>query len=192
MLNNSGKINILIIIIIVLVNMIILGVAYFFLIYQSEPNGDASPELTTLEKTEVAPHRQKVDPTPSSLNTERSSSGFGDHSAYNTGGKDYLKDFALFNIDPLTINLAGEEPKYLVVSIAFEYRLSDKKLPDELRNKIPLLKDKLISYFSKLRIEDVRNHDNREIFKDDIISIINQLLLEGRITNVLFDQFVFQ
>ena len=190
MRDNIGKINILVVVIIVLVQVIILGGGYFFFI--RDTSQEAPQKLQTLERTEVqtAP-RPRVEPSPERVNNG-SSQGFIDTGVYDAGGKDYIKEYSLFNLGDLTIVLSGPETTYLVVGITFEYRQSDKKLPDEMRNKTPIFKDRLIAYFSRLTLDDIKNHENRDIFKEDILRIINSQLLEGRITNVLFEQFVFQ
>jgi flagellar basal body-associated protein FliL len=190
MLNNSGKINILVVIIIILVQCIIAGVAWF--LFFREPQPEPQPRLQTLERTEVQQSgRQRVEPTASRLNTDQHQ-GFVDHQNFEIGGKDYLRTYALFTLNDITINLAGPESRFLVVGVTLEYRQADRRLPDELKNKTAIFNDRLINYFSRLTIEVVRNHENRDIFKDDIMSIINGQLLEGRITNVLFEKFVFQ
>jgi len=195
MKRDSGKINILVIIIIVLTNVIILGTGYYFFIIKPSRSEDQLQQqrLNTLERVDVqAPQRQRIEPTPNRLNAGNNQQGFVDTQVFDVGGKDYLKNYALYNIESLTINLAGKDPTYLVVAVTLEYRQSDKKLPDELKMKTPIFKDKLIGYFSRLSIDVVRDNNYREIFRDDILSIINGQLLEGRVTNVLFEQFVFQ
>ena len=190
MFNNNGKINILVVIIIVLVQVIILGGGYFFFI--RDTSEEPPQRLQTLERTEVQPPpRPRVEPNLDRA-SNNSSQGFSDSGIYDGGGKDYIKEYALFNLGDLTIVLSGPETTYFVVGITFEYRQSDKKLPDEMRNKTPIFKDRLIGYFSRLTIDDIKVYENRDIFKEDILRIVNGQLLEGRITNVLFEQFVFQ
>ena len=193
MYNNFGKINILVVIIIVLAQVIIFGAGYFLFVRDATP---VEPQrLNTLERTDVEPPRQRVEPRVEphlNRHNEGHSSGFADSGSFDAVGKDYIKEYALYNLGDLTINLAGSDTRYLVVSISLEHRQADRRLPDELKNKTPIIRDRLISYFSRLTIDDIRNNDNREIFKDDIIRTLNGLLLEGRITYVVFEQFVFQ
>ncbi len=177
-MNNKGKINILIIVIIVLVQLII-GVAIYFLFLRekSEPIRLKALETTTLTDTTSSISKDKDD---------------NDLKSNSFDAKDYIKDYTIFSIGDLIINPYGSESRFFIISISFEHRQAEKKLPDELKNKTPLIKDRLIGYFSRLAIEDLQKIDNRDIFKDDIMKTVNSMLTEGRITNVFFEQYVIQ
>ncbi len=106
--------------------------------------------------------------------------------------KDYINDYSVYSLGDIVVNIPGAETHYLVVTVAFEYQLKDKKLPDELKNKDVLIKDKLNSYFAAKTLEDLQDITKREKMKEDILDEVNQMLLEGEITKVLFAQFVIQ
>jgi flagellar basal body-associated protein FliL len=200
MLNNKGKINILVIIIIVLLWALSAGGLYIYFTYIKPP---ATPEKSGLQPVTVAPPSQPpivnppnpaVSPSVGTRDASKSGSTFGGDSDSYSGGKDYVKDFALFALgkEPLTVNLSGQDQHFLIIAVVFEYRLTDKELPAELSAKTPVFKDRLLQYFSKLTIDDVKEMNNRDIFKGDIMKIINNSLIKGRITDVIFDQFMFQ
>ncbi len=106
--------------------------------------------------------------------------------------KDYIKDYTVYSLGDIVVNIPGDETHYLVVTVAFEYQLKDKKLPDELKNKDVLIKDKLNSYFAAKTLAELQDITKRDKMKEDIMEQVNEMLLEGEITKVLFAQFVIQ
>ncbi|MCL2062797.1 MAG: flagellar basal body-associated FliL family protein [Candidatus Cloacimonetes bacterium] len=182
MRNNIGRINILVIIIIILVQLIIAGGIYFY--FWMNNDGEESPQrMQGLQQTDVPTQRREE-----SRNSDRGSFTEGGF----TGAKDYTRDFAIFNVGDIIVNPLGSESRFLVLIVLFEYRLADRRLPAELQNKAPMFRDRITQYFSRITIEDLRDVENRDIFRDDIIRVINNLLVEGRITDVFFEQFVLQ
>lgn len=181
MIDTKGKINIIVIIVIILVQLLIAAGLYFFVLKEK----DEPVKLTTLEKTEILPQKQT---SVASRNSEIRSSD----TIQSLEARDYIKDFTIFDLGDLIVNPLGTESRFFIVTISFEHRQSDRRLPDELKNKVPLFRDRLIGYFSRLTVDDLRNIENRDIFKDDIMQMINSMLTEGRITNVFFEQFVIQ
>ena len=179
--NNFGKINALVIIIIVLVQLLISVCIYFFLLRSS---GEEQPQrLSTLQQTEVYQPPRNEEPRHSE---NRSFSG---GSSY--GAKDYTRDFAIFNLGQSIVNPSGVD-RLFITTVLFEYRQTDRRLPAELQNKAPMMKDRVAGYFSRLSLEDLRDVENRDIFRDDIMRIINNLLVDGRITDVFFEEFIIQ
>lgn len=178
-MNNKGKISILIIVIIVLVQLIIGATIYFlFLREKTEPI-----KLKTIESANITNPKTQINDNSLEHN---------DSSLTSFDAKDYIKDYTIFAIGDLIVNPFGTESRFFIVSISFEHKQADKKLPDELTNKTPLIKDKLIYYFSRLSVEELQKIDNRDIFKEDIMKTVNSMLTTGRITNVLFEQYVIQ
>ena len=172
MKNNHGKVNILAIISIVLFTTLLATFAWLFI-----PRMDA-------------PREKNERPRPLAQQTEVVYDDY-DRGGASYGAKDYVKDYTLYDLDNLIVNPVGSD-RYLVLTIQLEHRQADKKLPDELKNKTPLLMDELNLYFSKQTIEDLKDVENRAKFKDDTLRSINRMLLEGRVTDVFFPQFVVQ
>jgi len=181
MFNNQGKVNVLVIIIIVLVQLLITVGVYLFVLRDTE---EAPRPMSPL-----AEHRTEV---PVQQNNNQQQRGGNFDTGLGGGARDFTRDFTLFSLGDVIVNPAGADSRFFIASVSFEHRQSDRNLPVELRNKTPLLKDRLISYFSRLTVEDLRNIDNREMFREDIMRSVNNVLIEGRITNVIFEQFVIQ
>ena len=189
-MNNFGKINILVIIIIVLVQALLFGglFVWFFVFNQDQNDSPQMRPVTTLERTEVAPAEQ----SRAQNRNERGGDRGGDRGgAVGFGARDFTRDFTLFNLDDIIVNPAGVD-RFFITSLALEHRQADRNLPNELRNKTPLIKDALIGYFSRLTVEELRDIDKREDYRDDVMRLINGMLIEGRVTNVVFQQWVIQ
>jgi flagellar basal body-associated protein FliL len=188
--NESGKVNLIIVAIIVVVQLILLGVVYFLFFHAPQ---NVQPRMAPIERTDVDVFVPRPTDSRSEPTQERARTG----SNWEPGGgvaKDYLKDYTIFQLGDIVVNptLTTDENRFFVVSVSFEYRRADKKLPDELKQKVPLFRDGVMSYFSRLTVEDLRQFDNREVFKEDLMKMMNSLLVEGRITDVFFEQFVLQ
>jgi flagellar basal body-associated protein FliL len=190
--NESGKVNLIVVAIIIVVQLLLAAGVYF--LFFSAPS-EVQPTMTAIERTDVdvfipRPTEARNEPT-SERNRPAGSS------MWEVGGgvaKDYLKDYTIFQLGDIVVNptLTTDENRFFVVSVSFEYRRADRKLPDELKQKSPLFRDGVMGYFSRLTVDDLRNFENREIFKEDLMRMMNNLLVEGRITDVFFEQFVLQ
>jgi flagellar FliL protein len=148
--------------------------------------------MTFILKKNNAPVQQVVQNSEENHSRKSSKKSKRHKKSSEDDDKDYIKDYTVYSLGDIVVNIPGEETHYLVVTIAFEYQLKDKKLPDELKNKDVLIKDKLNSYFAAKNLADLQDITKREKMKEDILEEVNQMLLEGEITKVLFAQFVIQ
>jgi len=180
-MNNKGKINILVIIIIVVVQLIAVAAVWWFFIRETgevEPTGPKP-----IAKTEVEPP-----PSTDKKTDDTSTTGTDNGKAL-----DFIKDYAIFSLGDVVLNPKGAEKNtFFITTISFQYRLADKNIAVELKNKTPLFRDSILSYFARFTLDDLKNIEMRDTFKEDIQRMVNSSLLEGRITNVLFEQFVIQ
>ncbi len=176
MKDNHGKINMMIIIVIVVLQIIIAGALYFFVFKKDDPKlNPIKVEKKTIDQPEQEVTEEKED-TKSTK----------------TKAKDYINEYAIANLSDIVVNPKDAPESFLVVSIALEYQIKNENLPTELKNKDLLIKDKILTYFSLKTKNELQNIDNRENFKKDVKKEVNSLLIEGKITNVLFPQFVMQ
>jgi flagellar basal body-associated protein FliL len=188
----AGKINITIVVAIIVVQALLSVAVYFFVLRDSDP---ASGQLTTLERTEVEPRRPDRQPDrydEPDRDRGRGNDNRRDDPSAGFGARCFIKDYAIWSFGDLVVNPAGDDSRFFMVTISFEYRQADKRLPDELKAKRPLFNDALRQYFSRLTVDELRNHQNIDDYKEDIMRMVNSMLIEGRITNVLFEQFVLQ
>jgi len=188
MSEQSGKINIIIVLVIFFL-MLAAGGAYFWFFLRDPV--EVPPSLNTLSNpvAEATPTT-----TPATENKPAGGTSTSPTTPTPSGNAmDFIKDYAIFTLGDIVVNPKdAEKNTYLITSISFAYRLSDKNMPVELKNKTPIFRDSILSYFSKCSLVDLRDIEKRDTFKEDIMRMVNESLLEGRITNVLFEQFVIQ
>lgn len=171
-LNDSGKLNMIIIIVIVVLQIAIAAALYFFVFKKD----DAKLKPIETEKKKEKPQLEELN----------------DGKTDSKDAKDYLNEYSVFNVNDIVVNPKDSPESFLVVSIAFEYQIKNVNLPNELKNKDLLIKDKILTYFSSKNASELQAIENRELFKSDLKKLINGSLIEGRITNVLFSQYVMQ
>jgi flagellar basal body-associated protein FliL len=189
-MNNYGKVNFLVVIIIVLVQFLLFGglFVWFFVINPDEPLGATRTSNNLPAPTEMTPIQQQQQAPPPPRDDPGSDRGRG----LGFGARDFTRDFALVAIGDVIVNPAGADNRFFIVSVSLEHRQADRRLPAEIASKTPLIQDTLTSYFSRLTVEEIRNIDYRETYREDIMRLINGLLMEGRVTNVIFSQWIVQ
>lgn len=96
-----------------------------------------------------------------------------------------------FPLEYFIVNLANvDEPRYIKVNIELE--IENNKVADEIKQKLPLVKDAVITTLSSKRVEDIRSTVGKHQLKQELISKINATLTSGKTKNVFFTEFVVQ
>ncbi len=94
-------------------------------------------------------------------------------------------------LDPFIVNLSDTAGKrYLKITIQLE--LSNELLSQELHNKMPQIKDSVITVLSSKTSDDVLTIEGKFKLKEQILRRINKLLKTGVVKNVYFVEFVIQ
>ncbi|GMT41744.1 MAG: hypothetical protein IEMM0002_0155 [bacterium] len=94
-------------------------------------------------------------------------------------------------IDPFIVNLSDDSGKrYLKVSMQFE--LGDPLLAEELTNKMPQIKDTIITVLSDKASDDVLTVGGKRKLKEQILTRVNIMLKSGMVKNIFFVEFVIQ
>lgn len=95
---------------------------------------------------------------------------------------------------PFTVNLMTQTGKrYLKTSMQFELDKDEAKAmatKAELDNKIPMIKDVVNEILSSKSIEDVATTKGKSRVKDEIVKRINEFLMDGKVFDVFFVEFV--
>jgi flagellar basal body-associated protein FliL len=190
MKNNQGKVDILVILVIILANALLGFILYFFFIRDAESTSKDDFHPIQTGKMDNYAKDDYNDVKKNDRNNDRKSDYADDYD--DIGAKDYIKDYNMWELGEIVVNPYGAENRFFVTSIFIEYRLSDKKLPDELKAKLPLFKGEVVHYFSNLTVEELRNIEKRNNYKRDVMRMINGRLIEGRITDLSFQQWVVQ
>ncbi len=94
-------------------------------------------------------------------------------------------------LDPFIVNLADKNARrYLKVKIALE--LSDEKLKDEIKERTPEIRDLVTLLLSSKTYADISTFDGKLALKTELMNRLNAILINGRVTNVFFVDFVVQ
>ncbi|MDY3113575.1 MAG: flagellar basal body-associated protein FliL [Helicobacter sp.] len=98
----------------------------------------------------------------------------------------------IYPLDQFIVNLlaSGGGKRYLKTSIALE--LSIQELQAELDTKRDVLRDTVILILSSKTFEEVQTAKGKQNLKEEIMERINEFLVDGRVVNMFFTEFVVQ
>ncbi len=163
----GGKLKL---IIIILVALIILGgggfAAYMFMFKKSPP-----PAAAPTQNKGQAQQQQQAQAAPPIVKKQ--------------------KILPQTELNPFIVNLSDRNARrYLKVKIALE--LSDEKLKDEIKERTPEIRDLITLLLSSKSYNDIASFDGKLALKTEIMNRLNAILINGRVTNVFFVDFVVQ
>jgi len=94
-------------------------------------------------------------------------------------------------MDDIVVNLRDTEgSRFLKVSTGLEF--TEKKLEQEIGERMPELRDVLIGHLSSHMVEDMVHREGREVVKQQVLDDFNQTLQAGKLINIYFSDFVVQ
>ena len=94
-------------------------------------------------------------------------------------------------LDPFIVNLADRNTRrYLKLKVALE--LSNKKLQDEIKKREAEIRDLITMLLSSKTYNDISTFDGKLALKTGIMNRLNAILINGKVTNVFFVDFVVQ
>ena len=95
------------------------------------------------------------------------------------------------SLDPFIVNLMDEAGRrYLRVKM--DLVLSSKSLEDEIKKKTPEIRDKIIMTLSGKRFNDVASPEGKIRLRNELKENINKLLMNGKVLEIYFTEFVIQ
>jgi len=99
----------------------------------------------------------------------------------------------------ITVNISGEEGRYLKCGVQLEYDAADEQLGIELEARKARMKDIIIDIMSSKPLSDLMSNDGKKAIRDQIVTEINTILPEevggkplGKVRRSYFDSFVMQ
>lgn len=108
----------------------------------------------------------------------------GEHGATAAAGQ-------IVPLEPFLVNLVTDEsPRYLKVKVELELDSAGTKA--RLDESLPKVRDAVIALLSSRRVEDVAGFEGKALLKQEIAERINGVLAKGRVTMVMFTDFVVQ
>ncbi|MCD4651599.1 MAG: flagellar basal body-associated FliL family protein [Candidatus Cloacimonetes bacterium] len=109
--------------------------------------------------------------------------------------KNYAKNFAVLTLDnfqEIVVNPQNSEGHILMISIGLEYRLKEKKLPEEIDVKLAILKNNLNLLLASQLLSDLYNFEYRETLAGQMLATLNKSLVEGELTRVFITEYIIQ
>ena len=108
-----------------------------------------------------------------------------------SGESTYLEKLAFFKLEPLIVNPAGSDgERYLKAAITLE--MYEEEIRLELEKRLPQIKNQINNILSSKSIEQVQTNEDKEKLRREILNHVNGMLVTGRISNVYFEEFVYQ
>jgi flagellar FliL protein len=99
----------------------------------------------------------------------------------------------------ITVNIFGEEGRYLKCGVQLEYNAEDIQLGTELEARKPRIKDIVIDIMSSKSLSDLMSNDGKRAIREQIVSAVNGILPEeaggkplGKVRRSYFDSFLLQ
>ena len=97
----------------------------------------------------------------------------------------------IFSLATFIVNLADKGGnRYLRVTMDFE--LGNPELETELNKRLPQVRDCILMILPSKRFDDISSVEGKIALRDEILEKLNSLLVQGKITNIYFKEFVVQ
>jgi flagellar basal body-associated protein FliL len=94
-------------------------------------------------------------------------------------------------LDSFVVNISDRErDRYL--KLKAELELSIPELSDELDQRMPQIRDLIISLLGSKSFEEVRTIEGKNFLREEMLLRINALLVSGKVKRVFFTEFVVQ
>jgi len=99
----------------------------------------------------------------------------------------------------ITVNINGEEGRYLKCGVQLEYDPADIQLGTELEARKARMKDIIIDIMSSKSLSDLMTNDGKKAIREQIVAEVNNILPEevagkplGKVRRSYFDSFIMQ
>jgi len=98
---------------------------------------------------------------------------------------------AIFMLDDFRINTADiDEPRFVRVKINLGYNAGNRQLQNELVERKIQIRDVVLRILNRKEKRDIDTVEGKERLKEEIKKEINNILINGEIEDVYFDEFV--
>jgi flagellar basal body-associated protein FliL len=94
-------------------------------------------------------------------------------------------------MENVVVNLQGEDRTHFL-KVAPGLEVADAHAAAELEERMPELRDLVISHFASRGVAEVIGREGREQVKQELLADINNRLLHGKVLNIYFSDFVVQ
>ncbi|MDH5541871.1 MAG: flagellar basal body-associated FliL family protein [Nitrospinota bacterium] len=104
---------------------------------------------------------------------------------------DPLKLGEMVAFEPFIVNLSGDEGKRFL-KVTMQVELNNPKVAEELANRMPQVKDMVITVLSSKTVDEILTVEGKFKLKEQILTRINSRIKTGVVKNVYFVEFVIQ
>jgi flagellar FliL protein len=97
----------------------------------------------------------------------------------------------IYTLETFIVNLADPRgKKYLKTKLELE--LNNPLVVQEIDQRLPQFRDTVLTILSSKTFEDVRQLEGKYQLRAEIMTMLNQFLKTGEITNIYFTEFIVQ
>ncbi len=97
----------------------------------------------------------------------------------------------IFALDTFIVNIGdGDRDRYL--KLKAELELSKEVVAKEIEQRLPQIRDLMISLLGGKSFDDVRSIEGKNLLREEMLQRINALLVTGTARSVFFTEFVVQ
>jgi len=97
----------------------------------------------------------------------------------------------IYPLETFIVNLADERgKKYLKTRLELE--LDGAGVVPEIDRRLPQFRDTILTILSSKSFEDVRQLEGKYQLRAEVMTMLNQYLNSGKITNIYFTEFIVQ
>lgn len=92
----------------------------------------------------------------------------------------------------IIVNISGEDgsPHYLKVNISLEG--DSEPSGEELKKRVPQIRDLVITILTSKTKEKIEEKEGKELIRSEIIKNVNRYMVEGKVRNAFFEDFMMQ
>lgn len=170
---DGNKKSSLLVYILLVLNMLFLGAAGFMLYKSKSKQG---PEATLDQVVEA----QKGEGKP------------GEHGTAEQGPTEEHKEFLgkMVPLEMFLVNLAGAKGNKLL-KVTLELEVDSEKVQEEIDKRKPQIRDIIIVLLSSKTYQGVSTPEGKEILREEVKDTLNSFLTTGKVSKVLFTEFIF-
>jgi flagellar FliL protein len=104
--------------------------------------------------------------------------------------KEYGQIMSLSNF---LVNLDDHETnRFVRLGVALELADPDKKAPDKMKEKEPLIRDTVITVVGNMNYQEFRSAQGKQTFREKLLSKLSEVLGPNQIRSVYFTEFIIQ
>jgi len=121
--------------------------------------------------------------------SEKSASRSASHDSVTGGGGAQLS--TIFQLETFVVNINdGDRDRFL--KIKPELEITEPAVADELKARMPQVKDIIISLLSSQSFSQIRSIEGKDALREDMMIRLNALVREGKVLRIFFTEFVVQ